>query len=123
MFVRRGACWGHAKRPLLERDDVGAWRSSKTVQRTTLRMEDKRLLAVYRRNGSSYPLRYAPVYLVEVTSDTKGRLTGQPRPPRLDTGVHESFLATPFESSVTDGLSTWPNAVASNLRSLHSSAA
>jgi hypothetical protein len=78
--------------------------STKTVQRTTLLMEDKTLMAVYRRNGSSHPLRYAPVYLVEMTSDTEVARTGQRRPPGLDTSVHESFLVTPFESSVEDGL-------------------
>jgi hypothetical protein len=78
--------------------------STKTVQRTTLRMEDKNLLAVYRRDRSSHPLRYAPVYLVGTTSDTEVARTGHRRPPALDTGVHESFLVTPFESSVRDGL-------------------
>jgi hypothetical protein len=79
--------------------------STKTVQRTTLRMEDKTLMAVYRRNGSSHPLRYAPVYLVETTSDTEVARTGHRCSPGLDTSVHESFLETPFESSVEDGLS------------------
>jgi len=78
--------------------------STKTVQRTTLLMEDKTLMAVYRRNGSSHPLRYAPVYLVEATSDTEVARTGRPRPPGLDTGVHQSSLVTPFESSVEDRL-------------------
>jgi hypothetical protein len=78
--------------------------STKTVQRTTLLMEDKTLMAVYRRNGSSHPLRYAPVYLVETTSDTEVPRTGRRRPPGLDTGVHQSFLVTPFQSSVEDGL-------------------
>jgi hypothetical protein len=78
--------------------------SPKTVQRATLLMEKRNLMAVYRRKGSSHPLRYAPVYLVGTSSDTEVARTGHPRPPRLDTGVHESFLAIPFESSVEDGL-------------------
>jgi hypothetical protein len=79
--------------------------STKTVQRTTLLMEDKTLMAIYRRNRRSHPLRYAPVYLVEMTSDTEAARTGHRRPPGLDTSVHESSLVTPFESSVEDGLS------------------
>jgi hypothetical protein len=78
--------------------------STKTVQRTTLRMEGKNLMAIYRRNGSSHPLRYAPVYLAGATSDTDVRQTGHRRSPGLDTRVHESFLRIPFESSVEDGL-------------------
>jgi hypothetical protein len=78
--------------------------STKTVQRTTSLMEDKTLMAVYRRNRSSHPLRYAPVYLVETTSDTEVARTGRRRPPGLDTGVHGSSLVTPFESSVEAGL-------------------
>jgi hypothetical protein len=74
--------------------------STKTVQRTTLLMEDKTLMAIYRRNGSSHPLRYAPIYLVKMTSDTEVARTGQRGPPGVDTNIQESFLATPLESSV-----------------------
>jgi hypothetical protein len=78
--------------------------SVKTVQRTTAQMEDKNLIAVYRRSGSSQPLRYAPVYLVGPTSDTGVRRTGQRCTPGSDTGVHESCLVIPFESTLEAGL-------------------
>jgi hypothetical protein len=44
------------------------------------------------------------VYLVGATSDTDVRQTGHRRSPGLDIDVHESFLVTPFESSLEDGL-------------------
>jgi hypothetical protein len=78
--------------------------STKTVQRTTSLMEEKKLIAVYRRNGSSHPLRYAPVYLVGTISDTEVTRTGHSCPAGLDTDVHQSFLVTPFKSSLEDGL-------------------
>jgi hypothetical protein len=78
--------------------------STKTVQRTTSLMEDKKLMAVYRREGSSHPLRYAPVYLVETILDTEGPRTGHWCQPGVDTDVHQSILVIPFESSVDDGL-------------------
>ena len=77
--------------------------SSKTVQRTTSIMEGKNLLAVYRRPGSSQPLRYAPVYLMG-TPDSDVGVTGHRALPKVDIGVHQSLLLTPFESSVRNGL-------------------
>jgi hypothetical protein len=77
--------------------------STKTVQRTTSLMEDKTLMAVYRRDGSTHPLRYAPVYLVQTVSDTEVARTGQRCQLKLDAGVHESFLLTPFESFLENG--------------------
>jgi hypothetical protein len=67
-------------------------------------MENKNLMAVYRRDGSSHPLRYAPVYLVEMTPDMKGARTGQRCQPELDAGVHQSFLSTSLKSFLEDGL-------------------
>jgi hypothetical protein len=78
--------------------------SLKTVQRTMAQMEDKNLIAVYRRRGSRQPLRYAPVYLVGQTSNTDVRRVGQRRTPGLDTSVHESCLVIPFESTLKVGL-------------------
>jgi hypothetical protein len=77
--------------------------STKTVQRTVWLLEDKTLLAVYRRSGSSHPLRYAPVYLVKSATDNEVRESGQSAQPALDTGVHESFLQTRLKSE-QDGL-------------------
>lgn len=67
-------------------------------------MESKSLMAMYRRAGSSHPLRYAPVYLLETTADAAVRATGHLHRTGLDAGVHESFLTTSSESSVTSGL-------------------
>jgi hypothetical protein len=72
--------------------------SSKTVQRSILLMEQKNLLAVYRRAGSSHPLRYSPLYLIG--QDTGVRQTGHPCRPEVDTGVQQPFLTTIKESSV-----------------------
>ena len=74
--------------------------STKTVQRSIETMEEKNLLAVYRRAGSSHPLRYAPIYLVGKKQDTAVSQTGHPCPRKVDTGVHQSFLSTHLESFV-----------------------
>jgi hypothetical protein len=78
--------------------------STKTVQRTTSLLEDKKLLAVYRRHGSSNPLRYAPIYLAETMSDKKIARTGQRCQPELDADVHESFLSIQLKSFLQNGL-------------------
>jgi hypothetical protein len=78
--------------------------STKTVQRTTSLLEENKLLAVYRRDGSNKPLRYAPVYLPETTSDTKVARTGQRCQPELDADVHESFLLTQLKPILQNGL-------------------
>jgi len=72
--------------------------SSKTVQRSIMIMEQKKLLAVYRRAGSSHPLRYSPIYLVG--EDSAVRQTGHRCRPKVDTGVHQPFLSTLQESSL-----------------------
>jgi hypothetical protein len=74
--------------------------SLKTVQRSILLMEETNLLAVYRRVGSSHPLRYVPNYLMR---DTAVPHIGHRRPRKVDAGVHQSFLSTLSESSLADG--------------------
>jgi len=72
--------------------------SPKTVQRTTMLTEERKLTAVYRRDGRRQPLRYAPMYLVDSTLDNAVDGSGRRCPAEMDTGVHQSFLGTQFES-------------------------
>jgi hypothetical protein len=76
--------------------------SLKTVQRSILIMKETSLLAVYRRVGSSHPLRYAPNYLMRKTEDAAVPHIGHRRPRKVDAGVHQSFLSTLSESSLAD---------------------
>jgi hypothetical protein len=87
-------------------DTIAQWAgmSTKTVQRTMSILEEKKLLAVYRREGSTHPLRYAPVYLTETTSDRKIARTGQRCRPELDADVHESFLPIQLKPFLQNGL-------------------
>ena len=66
--------------------------SAKTVQRAISVMEERNMLSVYRRAGSSHPLRYAPLYLVKKATDTDVPVGGQECPPKSDSGVHQSLL-------------------------------
>jgi hypothetical protein len=72
--------------------------SLKTVQRSILSMEERNLLSVYRRTGSSHPLRYAPIYLIGKMQDTAVPQIGHQRRRRVDAADHQSFLSTPSES-------------------------
>jgi hypothetical protein len=72
--------------------------SLKTVQRTTMLTEEKNLIAVYRRDGRSQPLRYAPMYLVGSTLDSAVDGSGRQCPAGMDTAVHQSSLGIQFES-------------------------
>lgn len=73
--------------------------STKTIQRSLSCMEGKGLLSIYRRAGSSHPLRYAPVYLTD-SRDKGVSHPGQECLETPDAGVHESFLKTLPESSL-----------------------
>jgi hypothetical protein len=81
---------------------VGA--CTKTAERSLHNLEGHNLLAVYRRAGSKSSLRYAPVYLDQGLSPPTFPIQGHACPPATDTGVHQSFLSTPLESSLLEGL-------------------
>jgi Helix-turn-helix domain len=74
--------------------------SSKTIQRALSQLEAKNLLAVYRRAGSSHPLRYSPIYLTVAKPDTDVPQIGHVCPEKVDIGVHQPFLKTLPESSL-----------------------
>ena len=63
-------------------------------------MEDRNLLSVYRRERSSQPLRYAPIYLQ--SADTIVRQAGHGSPPEPDSSVHQSYLRI-RQNLLTDG--------------------
>jgi hypothetical protein len=77
---------------------------AKTPDRSVHKLEAHNLLAVYRRAGSKSSLRYAPVYLDESQRLPAVPTRGHACPPPTDTGVQESFLSTPLESSLQEGL-------------------
>jgi hypothetical protein len=82
-------CW-LSHETLAQRSGV----SSKTVQRSVVEMEKKKVLAVYRQPGSRHPLRYAPVYLPDIAVHRGGHQW--PELPDID--VHQSFLDTQSRS-------------------------
>jgi hypothetical protein len=88
-------CWPSHERLA---EFIGA--SSKTVQRSLSRLEERNLLAVYRRAGSSNPLRYAPIYLATGKRDIDVWQSGHRRLETADIGVHQPFLCTLPESSL-----------------------
>jgi hypothetical protein len=77
---------------------------AKTAERSVHKLEEHSLLAIYRRPGSKSSLRYAPVYLEERPPSPAFPRHGHRCPPPADTGVHQSFLSIPLESSLQEGL-------------------
>jgi hypothetical protein len=78
----------------------------KTAERSVHKLEEHNLLAVYRRSGSKSSLRYAPVYLQDSQPSPAFRPHGHACPRFADTAVHQSFLSTPLESSLHEGIPT-----------------
>jgi hypothetical protein len=77
---------------------------AKTAERSVHKLEEHNLLAVYRRPGSKSSLRYAPIYLEESQAVPGFPMRGHACPSPADTGVHQSFLSIPLESTLQEGL-------------------